>query len=241
LENYLKRPSPSSVVVFIADEFDKRRKMAKMLIEHACAVEFVRMQDGELVNWARKEIREAGCDAEEKAIFHLVGLVGDNLRRLTSEIKKVATAALPDKIVTFELVDSLVTNSREIPNFNLTDQLFGDNKRRAMQTLKKILDDGGEPLMLLGLLAQNIRKLLMASELCDRGVDRSEIVKVMKLHPRHHEEFIALARRTDSAKLVRVIDRLADADVAIKTSRGGGGNKGAKMQIEILVSEILAI
>jgi DNA polymerase-3 subunit delta len=239
LTSYLSRPSGTSVVIFIADEFDKRRKMAKLLLENSTAVEFAKFTDHELVNWARKEIKDLGFDAEEKALHQLVGLVGDNLRRLTNEIKKVTTAALPDKIVTYDLVEKLVTNSREIPNFDLTDQLFGKDKRKPLQTLKKILDDGAEPLMLLGLIAHNLRRTLMAKELMNQGVERTEVVRIMKLHPKYHEDFLQTARRSDTKKLLHIINRLAETDLAIKTSKGGGGNAGARMQIEMLVYEIV--
>jgi len=239
LTKYLMRPSETSVVIFVADELDKRRKMSKLLIENSCAVEFAKLSDNELVGWARKEIKDAGFDAEEKALYHLVGLVGDNLRRFTSEIKKITTAALPDKIVTYELVESLVTNSREMSNFDLTDQLFGKDKRKPLQTLKKILDDGAEPLMLLGLIAHNLRRTLMAKELMEQGVERTEVVRLMKLHPKYHEDFLQAARRSDLKKLLRMIERIAAADLAIKTSKGGGGTIGSRMQIEMLVCEII--
>jgi DNA polymerase-3 subunit delta len=239
LVSYLSRPSETSVVIFVADEFDKRRKMAKLLIENSTAVEFSKFTDHELANWARKEIRELGFDAEEKALHHMVALVGDNLRKLTNEIKKVTTAALPDKIVTYDLVESLVANSREIPNFDLTDQLFGKDNRKPLQTLKKILDDGAEPLMLLGLIASNLRRTLMAKELMEQGVERSKIVSIMKLHPKYHEDFLATARKSNAQKLLHIIKRIAETDLAIKTSKGGGGNTGARMQIEMLVCEIV--
>jgi len=241
LTSYLTRPSESSVVIFVADELDKRRKMAKLLIENSVAVEFAKLTDNELVNWARKEIKDLGFDAEEKAVYHLVGLVGDNLRKLSNEIKKVTTAALPDKIVTYDLVESLVTNTREVPNFDLTDQLFGKDKRKPLQTLKKILDDGAEPLMLLGLIAHNLRRTLMAKQLMEQGVERTEIVRLMKLHPKFHEDFLQTARRSDANKLLQILRRLAETDLAIKTSKGGGGNAGSRMQIEMLVCEITSL
>ncbi len=239
LTAYLKRPSPTSVVIFIAEELDKRRKMSKILIENSVAVEFAKFKDNELMTWARKEIRDLGFDAEEKALHHLIGLVGDNLRRMTNEIKKVTTAALPDKIVTYNLVESLVTNSREISNFELTENLFSKDKRKPLQILKKILDDGAEPLMILGLIAHNLRRMLTAKTMMERGVERTEIVKIMKLHPKFHEDFLASARHSNAKKLLSIIGKLAETDLAIKTSKGGGGNAGSRMQIEMLVCKIL--
>lgn len=239
LTSYLKRPAETSVVIFIADDLDKRRKMSKLLIENSCAVEFGKFKDNELVLWARKELKDAGFDAEEKALHHLVGLVGDNLRRLTNEIKKITTAALPDKLVTYNLVELLVSNSREISNFDLTDHLFGKDKRKPLQTLKKILDDGAEPLMILGLIGHNLRRMLMAKTMMEQGFERTEIVGIMKLHPKYHDDFLLSARQSDEKKMLRILERLAATDLAIKTSKGGGGNAGARMQIEMLVCEIL--
>ena len=52
---------------------------------------------------------------------------------------------------------------------------------------------------------------------------------------------MATARRTDLKKLSHAIQRLAEADVAIKTSIGGGGPHGSRMQIEMLVSELAGL
>jgi DNA polymerase III delta subunit len=50
---------------------------------------------------------------------------------------------------------------------------------------------------------------------------------------------MATARRADGKALVKAMRRLAETDLAIKTSLGGGGPQGARMQIEMLVAELL--
>lgn len=240
LRRYLERPSESTVVIFIADELDKRRKMSKLLFEHSCAVEFERLDDHDLIEWVKKEVRENGCTAEDKAIHYLVSLVGDNLRRLTSEVKKVATASLPEKVITYDIVHRLVSDSREMSNFNLTNHIFGKDKRKPLLTLKKLLDDGAEPLMLLGLLASNLRKTLATHEMMKQGASPSEVSRVMRLHPKHQSEFLEAARRSDPAKLRWMLERTAQTDIAIKTSRGGSGPAGSRLQIEMLVCEMIA-
>ena len=147
-------------------------------------------------------------------------------------------AALPDKLITFDLVESLVPNSREISNFDLTDSLLAKNKTRSLQILKKILDDGAEPLMILGLIASNFRRLFQSKELMRNGVDRKEVARIMRLPYSKQEDFLATARRIETEKLTRIMRRIKDADVAIKTSLGGGGKSGARLQIEMLVCEL---
>lgn len=239
VSRYLTRPSETSVVILVANELDKRRRISKILLENSCAVEFAALQDEELRRWARDRAKEANADFEEKALNYLVALVGNEVRKLTLEVEKLAVAALPDKLITVELVESLVPNSREVSNFDLTDYLLAGNKTRALQTLKKILDDGAEPLMLLGLLAYNFRRLLQTKELMNQGVERIEVARVMRLHPNSQREFLEIARRNPTEKFTSIMRRIAETDLAIKTSKGGGGNAGSRMQIEMLVCELV--
>ena len=238
LAAYLKRPAEFSVVIFVADEFDKRRKIAKLLTDNAAAAEFCELKDVELAKWARDKIKDAGSEIDERALRLLVSLVGPDVRRLTIEIQKLSTAALPDKVISPELIESLVANSREISNFDLTDNLFAGRSTEALRILKKILDDGSEPLALLGLISYNVRRLLMAKAAMSQGADRGEVARIAKLRYSDQEPFLAAARRTDSKKLERAIRRIADTDLAIKTSAGGGGPQSARMQIEMLVAEL---
>jgi len=150
LTRYLNNPSKTSVLVFVADELDKRRRISRLLLEKCTAVEFAELKDEEMIGWAKTKLKDLRAEADERALRHLVGLVGNNVRRLTNEIEKLAIAALPDALVTFELVESLVPDSRGLSNFDLTDSLLAKNKTRALQILKKILDDGAEPLFLWG-------------------------------------------------------------------------------------------
>lgn len=233
LERYLARPAETSIVIFIADELDKRRKISKLLIENSVAVEFIALKDFELRKWIRDKARDLNAEVDEKAATHLIALLGEDVRKITVEIEKLAVAALPDRLITFDLVETLVPNSREISNFDLTDQLLAGNKSKALQVLKKILDDGAEPLMLLGLIANNFRRLFMAKELMSQGVERKEVARVMKLPPFKQEDFLATARRADTKKLSRIMQRIAEADLAVKTSKAT-----PRLQIEILVCEL---
>lgn len=238
LARYVARPADSSVLLLVTEELDKRRKLAKTLLDNCAAVEFAPLEQTELLTWARRTLKDLDADIDEKALFHLLALVGSDVRTLTNELNKLATASLPAGRITFELVDELVPNTHELSNFELTDHLLARNRRRALQVLRKILDDGAEPLMLLGLIASNYHRLAWAKEAMNRGADREEVFRTIKLPFNKREEFLATARRTDSRTFARSLQRIAQTDLAIKTSLGGGGASGSRLQIEMLVCEL---
>lgn len=235
---YLDDPSPHSVLVFVADELNGARKIGKMLREKTIAAEFARLDDRELSDWARREIADQGSTADDIALRLLVQRAGNDVRRLSNEVRKLAAAAMPDGLITADLVEQLVPNSRELSNFDLTDHLIAGRRRDALGTLKKILDDGAEPLALLGLISYNYRRLVIARELMDRNAPRAEVASAAKLFGRGQDAFLASARRADARKLARSLELIAQTDLAIKTSIGGSGPAGARLQIEMLVCEL---
>lgn len=241
LAAYLENPCESSVVVFIADELSGNRRLSRLLKEKTVAVDFARLDDAGLRKWAADRFRELGSEADAATIKYLIDTAGDDVRRLTNEVNKLSAAALPGTVVTKDLIDALVTNSRELSNFGLTDNLVAGRKAAALQILKKILDDGTEPLALLGLISSNYRRLLMASEMIARGDPRSDVVSAAKAFGSGREAFLAAARRIETRKLTKAIERIAQTDLAVKTSIGGSGPAGARLQLEMLVCELALI
>jgi len=240
LGTYLGDPAPSTVLIIVADELNGNRKITKLPKKYALTIEFKKLEDSELPQWVRKQFDEQGFRIDDLANRRLVELVGSDLRRLTNEVAKLCAASLPSKVVTFDLVEGLVPNTNQIDNFALTKAIVSGNGKYALGVLKKILDDGAEPIALLGLLSYNFRRLSMAKEMMLRGDDRRDIANILKMRYREQEDFLAAARRADRMTLLKMFDRLARSDVAMKTSLGGGGDQGTRMQIEMLVCEMSA-
>lgn len=217
LAAYLDNPSSTSVVIFVADELNTNRKAAKLLKTKTAAVEFERLNENGLYNWVEQRVIESGSVADPATIRYLISVVGNDVRRLSNETKKLSTAALPASRITPDLVDALVPNSSVSSAFGVGNHLVAGQPEKALAALKKLLNDGAEPVALLGLIASNYRRLLK-----DGGVSYG-------------------SSRIDTERLARAIERIASADLAIKTSTGGSGNAGARLQLEMLVCELALI
>ena len=236
LLRYLARPAESSVVIFIADDLDKRRKLSKTLLDACACVEFAPLADNELAGWARDHLKRLKADADERTLRQIIALVGTSVRRLANELDKLATAALPDGgRITMDSVDALVGRSRELSNFELTDRLIAKDRKGALQTLRRLLTDDAEPVMLVGLIASNYHRLALAKELMSSGKPKEEVFRLVPMPFNKREDFLATARRTDSADLARRISRIAATDLAIKTSLGT-----PRLQLELLICELSA-
>ncbi len=236
---YLERPVDSTVLIFVADDLDKRKKLTKSLLGTCTVVEFAEVKDAEARAWAKGRLREMNTSADERVLSDIVRLVGCNLQTLNSELEKLAAAAVDTHRITGAMVDDLIDRSRELSNFDLGDQLVAGDHARALETLHRLLDDDVPPVMLVGLIASNYHRLAIAKELLQRGA-RDEVQKLVYGPPAKRDAFMRTLQRSDSAKIARGIQLIANADLAIKTSQGGGGPKGARLQLELLVCELAA-
>jgi len=234
---YLNRPLESTVLIFVADELDKRKKLTKALQTSCTLVEFPAVKDAEAKAWARTRLKELKTTADDRVLTDLIRLVGTNLQTLSSELEKLAVAALDTGQITPQLVDQLIDRSRELSNFDLGDQLIAGDRRRALETLHRLLEDDVAPVMLVGLIAGNYHRLALAKELLKRGA-RDEVYRLIYGPPAKRDAFMNTLQRSDSSRIARGIQLIAAADLAIKTSLAGGGPKGARLQLEVLVCEL---
>ena len=234
LLNYVNRPVDTSVVIFITEEIDKRKKLAKVLTAGA-AFEFQPLKLNELQAWIRAYLRDLTAEIEPQALQRILETVTSDLHTLANELNKLYAAALPSGRIKTELVDSLVGRSREHMNWELSDHIISRNRKGALKTLKDLLDDGVEPLLLIGLIAGTYRRMALAKALLSQGASPATIFSEVRMPPFKQRDYLALLNRVDSERLARTIRRVAETDLAIKTSKAT-----PRMQVEMLVCELMS-
>ncbi len=230
---YVERPVASSVVLFVGDDLDKRKKLGRRLMSGA-AFEFQPLKSNELASWIRAYLKTLNAEIEPKALNDLVEIVASDLLTLTNELNKLAAAALPAGRITADLVDQLVSRTREHMNWDLTDNILSRNRKAALKVLRDFLDDGVEPVLLTGVIAGTFRRLAMAKALLDRGAAPHEIFSEVRVPQFKQSAYLSMLRQIDSAAMARMMSRIADTDLAIKTSKAT-----PRMQVEMLVCELM--
>lgn len=209
---YLADPCRTTIVVFVADELNGSRRLGKLLKSQAAAVEFKKPDTAELCKWAKGVFDKAEVAIEPNALLRLAALSGCDVRRVTTEANKLITAAYPQKVVDLRLVESMVRDASEIGSFDFADHLIAGRKDKAILSLRKSLSDGEEPVALLGVLGWKFRD------------------EVKRFDPARGSAF--------SDRFAFALQRIAETDLAIKTSVGGSGRIGTEMQLEMLVCEL---
>ncbi|MCM3902866.1 MAG: DNA polymerase III subunit delta [Pyrinomonadaceae bacterium] len=239
LVRYIGNPADSTVMIFNTEDVDKRKKLARALLEKSQVVDYPALKDGDAKSWVKSRLKELKVTCDEQALNEIIMLVGTDVQTLFSELDKLASAALPTKRITVEMVDDLIGRSRELSNWELGDHLIARNRKQALETLYRLLEGGSQPVMLIGAIAGNYHRLAIAKEALTRG-SRDDVFRLVPLPSFKRDAFINNLKRSDAAKIAYGIKLIAAADLAIKTSVGGSGTKGARLQLEMLVCELSA-
>jgi len=237
LVRYVSNPAESTVMIFNTEDLDKRKKLARALLEKCQVVDYPALKDGDARTWVKSRLKELKVTCDEQALSEIILLVGTDVQTLFSELDKLASAALPTRRITVEMVDDLIGRSRELSNWDLGDHLIARNRKQALETLYLLLEGGSEPVMLIGAIAGNYHRLALGKEALTLG-SRDDVFRVVPLPSFKRDAFITNLKRSDAAKIAYGIRLIAAADLAIKTSVGGGGAKGARLQLEMLVCEL---
>jgi DNA polymerase III subunit delta len=229
---YLANPSPTTVMIFTADDLDKRKRSTKALLDACTVVDFSPLKDSEAKAWAKPYLKSLNSAADDQVLSEIVNLVGTDIQTLANELDKLAAAAIGTGRIQMELVDELIGRTRELSNFELGDHLIANNRKRALETLHRLLDGGAEPVMLIGLIARNYHGLALGKHLLTRG-GREEVFRNISMPPFKRQAYIATLERCDAKKIARGIQLTAAADLAIKTSQAT-----PRLQLEMLVCEL---
>lgn len=217
---YLANPSPSTCLLFQGEKPDQRKKFFLEFKKNGVLVEFKRPYENQLPAFIRDEAGRHGKKVEPAALELLVGLVGNNLQELASQIEKIATYAAGRPTLTLDDVRAVASDSRADSVFDLTNALGSKDLAAALKSLRTLMGDGEAPLFILTMITRHFRQIWMMRELIDRRTPASEIGKTLRINPYFLEGMIAQARRFSVKALKGIFDRMFETDLALKSSGG---------------------
>ena len=239
LKEYLRTPSDTTVLVFASDGLDNRRNIATILRKSCEVVKFSQLEERESApNWIRDYVAQTGSSIDPAAAAYLVGTTGVELSRLATELDKLIAYSGEHGEITRAEIDQLVRYSREHSNFELTDAILEGNRNRALALLNRIYANSSEspsalPLLILGAIASNYRKMLAAKELMQQNAPNTEVAKAAGMPPFAVTLFNERVRKIETARIIAGIELIAQTDFALKTSQAT-----PRLQLEMLICQL---
>jgi DNA polymerase III subunit delta len=231
---YATSPAPGTVLALVGAEIKKDSPLAKAVAGkgQVCLWDVPKR---DLTGWVATQFELLGAQADREACRTLVGLVGDNLQELSSEVHKLASWAAGEPIHA-EHVVRLTAGRADTPPFALTDAWGRRDLAGLLAAAEALLEGQNDPNRLLAQLANHVGRVRACQTLDEAGVKPRDAAGRLKMHPYAAEKAFVHARNYSEEELRAATVRLAEVDVALK----GGSRLPGELELERALVAITA-
>jgi DNA polymerase-3 subunit delta len=229
LPAYLEDPTPGVALILVAASVDKRKTAWKRVMERANVVPAEPLKGAALRRYASELLRRRGLALSPEGVEELLERVGSDLRRLSGELDKLEAYAGPEKRkLGAEEVAAVTGRGMARPLYVLGDAFARRRGDEALPLLGELIDEGEEPLKLLGTLHRSLRQVRAVLALKQARVPRGELLARLRLPPNMAfklDVLLQAAGAWSEPRLRRAFVALERADCRIKS----GGEARAAM------------
>jgi len=233
------------LVLELSGKLDKRLKITRALAAGGWIVDCPRpydrpppwdsrspVWDSELSHWLTRHARSKGLDLGPQTAFTLHDRVGSDLRVLDEELEKIKTYLATDgrDAIDDDTVLAVTGDLREDSMFSVVDLVLEHRTGEAVQATERLFDKGHhsgsgalilEPssiaLPLIGSFLSRLRSLRRAHALRTTGAGPDDWVREGLVRKPFLSRFVRQLESTPLPRIRRLLKRLYDADLMIKT------------------------
>ena len=177
LVGYLNDPSPTTCLVFVADKFDTRRTFFKVLTQNHPVVNCQPLSEARLPAWILNHARSLKYDLTEDAVLFLVDQIGSDLFKLHNEIVKAGLLVERYQPITRKTVQQTCGAGGQWAVPDLLQAVGKQDQEQAVLILKKLLELGEPPLVILAAIARQFRQAIKVKQLLRNHYPESAIPK----------------------------------------------------------------
>jgi DNA polymerase III subunit delta len=220
LAEYVPLLPDSTVLVVLVDEaLEGNSPLLKAAQAHGEIILSTLPKGAALESWISKRAKGIGVTISPEAVSLLANYIGSQLRLLANELEKLAMYVGERKTITADDVRKLSAQVQEARIFDLTDALAQRNRKQALDLLHELLVDGEPPLRLISTITSQIRTLLLAKELSQKGMRAAQIASTIGIAPFVAEKALRQVGKFSMTQLEQAYRQLLATDAALKRSR----------------------
>ncbi|MFL2759430.1 MAG: DNA polymerase III subunit delta [Dehalococcoidia bacterium] len=200
-----KTPLPSSKVVL---QILKQSKVEK----------FPSLRYRELIDWINARCSILAVEMESQAIALLADSVGNELRLIDSELKKLETYSRGNLITTSD-VRLMVPYVRQQNVFRVVDAVIEGRTRDALSASSTLISLGESPSAIVRMIERQIRFLFNTKYLISRKVPTSDIGKQINLSGYPLRKTLEMEKKISQTRILDMHDKLLESNLRVREGR----------------------
>ncbi|MDH3639851.1 MAG: DNA polymerase III subunit delta, partial [Gammaproteobacteria bacterium] len=197
LAAYAADPPEDTVLLVITGRLDTRARQARWfsaLQTGGFSVDHRAVRPEQLPGWISARLKARGLSAEPQAISLLAHHTEGNLLAAAQEVDKLALIAAGHPVTSDDVLASTADHAR-FNIYALADMCLAGNHAKALRMLRGMRREGVEPVLLVWVLAREVRTLVLLAWGLSHGESRSRLFKAHRVwNPRQAVVNSALGR-----------------------------------------------
>lgn len=221
LARYVGNPYPTTCLVLVRPgQLDKRKKLAKALVQHARVIDFAPLSLDDVQRWLVKRAREAGKEFTGAAVRLLTASASAaGLAGLEQECAKLFCYVGERNSITEDDVRNLVTPSAEETVFAVVDAIAEKKAGKAVQGIRTLLQARESPFAVLALLARQLRMILAVDELARDGLAPAAIASRLRIPPFAVQKMLRQRKLLGVQPVMDALEGVLRIDADVKKGR----------------------
>lgn len=176
LEEYVQRPEPSTVLVLVASDVDRQRRIYKTIQKQATIVECwglkgsrdARVHPAEAARAAEALVRQAvnavPQQIDQAAVRLVASRAGTDISRLRADVERLLLYAAGKPKITLQDAQEVVSGETAQDDWAVTNAIARRDAGEALRQLALSLESGGVSYQILGQLAWFVREKMTATD-----------------------------------------------------------------------------
>lgn len=220
LESYFKKPTESTILVinYKHKKLDKRKALYKLLSksEKVVLFESAKLYDNKIPDWISDKVREMGFLIPPASALLLSEYLGNDLNRISNELKKLIISLKPGDIITSDLIEQNIGISKEFNIFELTKAISNKDAFRAFRIIQYFeANPKQNPLFLvIPMLFSYFMKVFLFHQVSRES--KSDASRKLGINPFFYGEYKMAAKNYPPEQLKQIIAQLHDLDLKSK-------------------------
>lgn len=236
--DYVKKPSPSTLLLVLAGSLDTKNLLRKCFESSKIAwcIPFYPLEGGQLRYWLVTELQKDGFRVDADALQYLCEHLAGDTRNTHQELDKLKLFVGNNTRIELEDVLAMVGETTTHSGFGLSLAITSGQLNEALYILERLLESGEEPLMLLGIISQRLRRLAQCGELLAQGTDPKIVAGKLKIFWKEQARFFSQSRAIPARKLADGLLYCLEADKQLK----GGSDAKPRQIMERFVMRLVS-
>lgn len=227
-KNYeeIEKLKDSYILVLMSSPESPRKNLSivKTLMKYDRLVDFDMANPAALKNWILKKFQEENKKISEAALRKFIEYLNyskdsefNSLYKIENEIKKLAS--ISSESIDESIVDSMVNKSISSNIFNLTDAISQKNRKKAIQELNKLLNNGEEPVKILYMLSRHMINVLKIISYKNQGYKDYDIMRLVGISKFEFNKIFSILKNFSEDKARYNLEKCMEADYILKTKK----------------------